>query len=286
MHVQGDVRRVEGLLPRDFVETYEPVDEPIVIAGAVLDWPAVALWSPDYLKKRLGSISLPSKLSSTHQHPNFHARTLAEAFARDTTTLSELVDAVTTGPREERARRLFTGDERFVLRQRDGTVTLDPELSVLYRNVELPSFIARERLYTVWAWLSGPGVRTWLHYDNNGCHNLNAQITGRKQCLLFSPEQIECLYPFAPGGPNPATNCSAIDVEAPDFDRFPLFRDARALVATLEPGDLLFIPAWWSHSFVHLGEFNTNMNFWWLPTMPVDSAVARREAAMAAAGKS
>jgi len=33
--------------------------------------------------------------------------------------------------------------------------------------------------------LSGRGVRTWLHYDNNGCHNLNAQITDE---ILLSAE--------------------------------------------------------------------------------------------------
>jgi lysine-specific demethylase 8 len=283
MKITGSVERVSGLSPRDFVETYEPVDKPVVIAGGAADWLAVARWSPEFLKQTLGSVTLKHKLSSTHQHPNFHETTLAGMFARGTSTLSDLVDAVTTGPREQRCKRLFTGDEQFLVRVRDGQTSIDPDLAPLYRDVELPSYIPRDRLYTVWAWFSGPGVRTWLHYDNNGCHNMNAQITGEKECLLFSPDQIDALYPFAPGGPNPAHNCSAVDVERPDFERYPRFREATALSATIRAGDLLFIPAWWSHTFLHAGEFNSNVNFWWKPERERNNAVSRREAAMKAA---
>lgn len=286
MRVTGDVERVSGLSPRDFVEKFEPLDQPVVVADGAADWIAVARWSPAYLKERLGSVTVRHKVSSTHQHPNFHEPTLAGMFARGTSTLAELIDAVTTGPREERSRRLFTGDEQWLLRRRDGETKLDPELGPLYRDVELPSYIPRERLYTVWAWFSGPGVRTWLHYDNNGCHNLNAQITGKKEALLFSPDELERLYPFSPDGPNPAHNCAAVDVEAPDFDRYPGFRDASAVRARLEAGDLLFIPAWWSHTFRHEGEFNSNVNFWWKPAQERDNAVSRREALMAAGAKS
>jgi hypothetical protein len=281
MKLEGDVERLVGVSPREFVERYEPSDRPFVIAGGALDWPAVAKWSPEYLNALIGAVVVPHKCSASHQHPNFHAKTLPETFARETSSISQLLDHMTTGLREQRARVLFTGDERFLLRRRDGETTVDQELAPLYRDVELPPFVPRERLYTVWAWLSGPGVRTWLHYDNNGCHNLNAQITGEKECLLFSPAQIDRLYPFEPGGPNPAHNCSAVDVEAPDPEKFPAFTGARALRAELTAGDLLFIPAWWSHTFFHRGEFNSNVNFWWKPEHPRDNAVSRREEMLA-----
>lgn len=282
MQVMGEAERLEGLAPRDFVARYEPAGQPFVVAGGALDWPATAKWSPEYLKSLIGQVTVAYKRSASHQHPNFHATTIPEMFARGSGSVAELVERMTTGSREERSRVLFTGDERFLLRRRDGETTLDPELAPLYRDVELPPYVPREHLYTVWAWLSGPGVRTWLHYDNNGCHNLNAQITGKKDCLLFAPSEIDRLYPFSPDGPNPAHNCSAVDVEAPDLTKFPAFAGARALRAELHAGDLLFIPAWWSHTFRHEGDFNTNVNFWWKPEHPPDNAVSRREAMLAA----
>jgi hypothetical protein len=196
-------------------------------------------------------------------------------FARGQGRFSELLAAMTQGPREERARRIFTGDEQFVLQRRSGITTLAPELAPLYADVVPPVLFDLDRLYTVWAWFSGPGVRTWLHYDNNGCHNLNGQILGKKRCWLFAPRELPRVYPFAVGGQNPAHNCAAVDVDAPDLGLHPRFADAEALQAELVPGDLLFIPAWWLHTFSHTGELNSNVNFWWKPEQERDNEVSR-----------
>jgi lysine-specific demethylase 8 len=265
---------------RAFRERYETRDRPVVVRGGARGFPAFERWSLEYLRQTVGKVRAHHKLSVTNKHPDFDQPSLAVAFARGESTLGELFDAVTSGPEEDRAKRLFTGDERFLVRRRDGVTSLDPELAPLWHDVALPSIVPEERLYTVWAWFSGPGVRTWLHYDNNGCHNVNAQITGRKECLLFEPSAVSELYFFEPGGPNPAHNCSAVDVDAPDPRRFPRFCALRPWHATLAAGDLLFIPAWWPHAFSHRGEFNANVNFWWTPDAPRDNAVARRQAGL------
>jgi len=259
---------------------FERGDLPVVIEGALAGWPALARWSPAYLSERVGDVRIRYKRSTTGAHPDFHQPTLAAMFATGEATLRELCAAVTA---DRSGGRLFTGDEKFLARRRDGTTAIDPELAPLYADVALPAVVPPDRLYTVWPWLSGAGVRTWLHYDNNGCHNLNAQITGAKDCVLIDPGQLERLAMFPPGAPNPAVNCSAIDVHAPDLARFPELAGVEAIAAHLEPGDLLFIPAWWLHAFVHTGGFNTNVNFWWKPDAARDNPVARRQAAIEAA---
>jgi lysine-specific demethylase 8 len=272
------IERVGPVDAREFVSRFELPERPVVLAGAAAGWPAVTGWSPEALKAKLGDIEIPYKISVSHRHPDFSEPDLARVFARGRGRLRDLVDAVTSGPRAERARRLFTGDEQFLVRRRNGQTTVDPDLAPLLGDVRVPPYVPEDRLYTVWAWLSGPGVRTWLHYDNNGCHNLNAQITGRKRCVLYPPSDLPALYPFPPGGPNPAHNCSQVDVDAPDLGRFPDFAGASAMEATLEAGDLLFIPAWWFHAFLHLGDFNTNVNFWWKPEHVRPNPVATRQA--------
>lgn len=270
------VERVWNLTPADFEARFEQPELPVVLAGAAAKMAAAERWSPDYLKQKWGALGLDYKLSRSHQHPDFHAPSLGEMFARERGTLGSLIDAVTTGPPEARARRLFTGDERFLLQRRDGQTRVDPELGALLEDVETPEFVPRDQLYTIWAWFSGKGVRTWLHYDNNGCHNLNAQLLGRKRCLLFAPRELEHVHLFDPSE-NPATNCSAIDVEQPDYARYPEFRSAAALEGELEAGDLLFIPVHFLHSFRHLSELNANLNYWWKPELPPDDPIARRE---------
>jgi hypothetical protein len=280
MHVAGEVERSEDVTPEAFAEQYSALDRPVVIAGAVRSWPAFSKWGPAYLRELIGGVRIHYKLSSTHQHPDFHQATLAGMFARGEASFSAFLDAITEGPVAKRAHKLFTGDEQFLLRRRDGQTQVDPALAPLLTDVELPRLIPEAQLYTVWTWFSGPGVRTWLHYDNNGCHNLNAQVTGRKTCLLFSPDQIEALYPFPAGGKNPALNCCAVDVDQPNFAEHPRFANARAQHATLEAGDMLFIPAWWSHTFSHLGTFNSNVNFWWKPETSRTNATASRQHAI------
>jgi lysine-specific demethylase 8 len=235
---------------------------PVVIAGGARSHHA---WTPEFLAGLVGDVAIRYKQSRSHQHPDFHAATLAEMFATGAGTVRELLAAIASGP--ERARRLFTGDEQFLVQVRDGVTTTNRELAPLYADVEMPPQVPRERLYTVWAWFSGAGVRTWLHYDNNGCHNLNAQLAGTKRCWLFEPDRLAELAPFPLGGTNPAHNCSRLDVEAGDFA-------VPHVDATLYAGDLLFIPAWWSHTFEHLGEFNANVNFWWKPEHPLANATA------------
>lgn len=284
MKILGQIERIAPPSPADFSTRFVQRELPVVLAGGAAGWRATATWSAATLAARLQEVPIAYKQSPSHRHPDFHQTDLARTFARGQSTFGELMDAITTGPRAERARRLFTGDEQFLMRRRDGAIAINPDLKPLLDDVEIPRFLPEDRLYTVWAWFSGPGVRTWLHYDNNGCHNLNAQLTGGKRCLLFPPSELERLHLFPPGGPNPAHNCSQIDVDAPDLERFPDFAAAGALEATIEAGDLLFIPAWWLHAFVHLGDFNSNVNFWWKPTEALaPNPVATRQAALDAA---
>jgi Cupin-like domain len=275
MRILGEIERVRRLERGKFEARFASRDVPVVIEGGAADWPAVTRWSAEYLARLVGDTVVRYKQSSTHQHPDFHQSTLGGMFARGQSRFSELFDFMTSGPRETRSHRIFTGDEQFVLQRRDGVTTLAPELAPLYADVNVPALFDPARLYTVWAWFSGAGVRTWLHYDNNGCHNLNGQILGQKQCWLFAPSELSRVYPFAPGGKNPAHNCAAVDVETPDLAAHPRFAEAGAWHAELRAGDLLFIPAWWLHTFSHTGDFNSNVNFWWKPEQERDCDVSR-----------
>jgi hypothetical protein len=204
-------------------------------------------------------------------------------FARGRSSFADFLRRIGTGPDAERARLLFTGDEQFLLRRRDGVTVRSPLLEPLLDDIEFPRFFPEERLYTVWSWFSGRGVRTWLHYDNNACHNLNAQVCGHKLCWLYAPDELARLHPFPLGGPNPAHNCSQIDVEAPQPEFEADFRALQPWRAELQAGDLLFIPAWWFHTFRHAGEFNANVNFWWQPARPSWNPVAARQSLLDAA---
>jgi len=280
-----EVERLEAGKSEGLATRLESGDRPLIIVGGAAHWRAVSSWTPQYLEQRLGTVELDYKVSSSHVHPDFRQTEPKKMFARSRGTFAELLRKLSLGPEAERARFLFTGDEQFLLRRRDGVTVKSPLLGPLLLDVELPPLFSEQQLYTVWSWFSGRGVRTWLHYDNNGCHNLNAQITGHKQCWLYAPDELPRLHPFLLGGPNPAHNCSQIDVERPQPEFAADLSAARAWHAELAAGDLLFIPAWWFHTFTHHGEFNSNVNFWWKPLEPRWNLVAARQALLDAAAR-
>lgn len=108
-------------------------------------------------------------------------------------------------------------------------------------------------------WLGGP-VRTQIHNDRD--HNLACVIAGHRRFLLFPPEQVGNLYIGPIDNPPPL---SLVDPEAPDFERFPRFRDALAAarVAHLAPGDALLMPKYWWHHVTSQAPWNAMVNYWW-----------------------
>jgi len=119
-----------------------------------------------------------------------------------------------------------------------------------------------------------PIVSIWIgnrtvaaaHYDMS--NNIACCVAGRRRFTLFPPEQVANLYP-GPLEPTPGGQVvSLVDGRAPDFARFPRFREAleAAQVAELEPGDVLVYPALWWHQVEALEAFNVLVNYWWNPS--------------------
>lgn len=101
-----------------------------------------------------------------------------------------------------------------------------------------------------------------LHFDYLGVHTQLTQIIGKKDFILYSPDQTPYFYA------DPVRrNHSPINVLEPDFDKYPLFKNAMPIKTTLSPGETLFIPSGWWHTTVihdfnltyaidHVNEFN------------------------------
>lgn len=105
-------------------------------------------------------------------------------------------------------------------------------------------------------WLGPAGTVTPLHCDYDD--NLFAQIWGSKRIILAPPHHDEFLYPREA---NAILFGSPFDPEAPDYERFPLAREATMIECLVEPGDMLYVPAGWYHQVRSLA-FSLSSNRW------------------------
>jgi len=124
----------------------------------------------------------------------------------------------------------------------------------------LPLAEARGGTPRIWV---GNASTISTHFDASD--NIACVAAGRRRFTLFPPDQVHNLYvgPFdhtVAGQPT-----SMVELNAPDFDRYPRFRDALAAaqIAELEPGDALYIPALWWHQVEALSDLNVLVNYWW-----------------------
>jgi len=117
-------------------------------------------------------------------------------------------------------------------------------------------------------WLGPAGTVTPLHADYDD--NLFVQIWGSKRISLAPPHHDAFLYPVEA---NALLFGSPFDPEAPDYERFPLARQAALLELVVEPGDMLYVPAGWYHQVRSLS-FSLSSNRW-SRTLPMALAANR-----------
>lgn len=122
---------------------------------------------------------------------------------------------------------------------------------------------ARAALASIWI-----GTHTRIAAHNDFPHNLACVAAGRRRFTLFPREQFRNLY-LGPVDNTPAGRAiSMVDFQEPDFAVHPRFREAlrHGVVAELEAGDALYIPAMWWHHVEALERFNILLNYWWRET--------------------
>ena len=93
-------------------------------------------------------------------------------------------------------------------------------------------------------WAGTEGACTQAHYDV--ADNAFVQVSGRKEFLLYPPSAATALhlYPDA----HPRARKAQVCIEDPDLSIHPLAADLpNPLRVVLDPGESLFLPAFWMH---------------------------------------
>lgn len=238
-----------------FFEEIAPAQQPIVIRGFAKTWPLVAAAQkkPEDFVAYLKQFYHGKKNQMVVAPPSANKRFYYNEDLTDVNYLSgeERVDLFLGRLLELQGRDVYPA----ISMQNAVTSEILPGLVQENTSELFPEIEPR-------LWVGNEGIVS-AHYD--GSDNVACVVAGRRRFILFPPEQTANLYPgplnFTPAG----APTSLVDLNKPDFARFPLFKTALAEAFSVElgPGDAIFIPMLWWHHIESLEKLNALMNYWW-----------------------
>jgi LPS sulfotransferase NodH len=235
LNALGELRKLEShptitrtthLSSNDFRDHYYAANRPVLFDGRLASWRALSEWTPDYLRRELGDITV-EVMTDRNADPDFEVNA---AKHRTSMRFGDYIDKVQSG--------VVTNDYNLVANngffQRFPTHRLLEDL-----HPTLPFLRPAPPGEQCFFWFGPAGALTPLHHDTSNI--LVAQIVGRKRYRLVPSTQWECVY-------NSRGVFGDVDPESPDYARHPRFRAATVIDVILAPGEVLFVPVgWWHH---------------------------------------
>jgi ribosomal protein L16 Arg81 hydroxylase len=218
--------RISDLHGESFFRWYYAPNRPVVLVDGMKDCPAFYRWSPAYLKKRFGTEVVEVMTERSHdQHYELNCER-----HKTRMPLSRFVDQVQSAAE--------TNDFYMVANNRSLENT---SLGSLLDEIQIFDEILdnSDRRSKVFLWFGPAGTVTPLHQD--AMNVLLTQVVGSKLITLIPSFELPLIY-------NHVGVYSEVDLESPDYSRYPLFQETSRIQVVLEPGQALFIPVgWWHH---------------------------------------
>ena len=215
-----DLERVSNLTKQEFKRKYANPAIPVIITDFAKDWEAATKWNLDFFKNEYGHLKVPIYSSNYSKPGKGYMSSDKEMYLKD------FISEIQKGPTDL---RMFLYN----------IFLHAPALCKDFKKSDLmDNFLDKFPM----TFFGGKGAVTRLHYDIDMSNLFLTQFEGRKRVVLFSPEQTKYMYK------QPFTVKSLIDVNHPDYERFPALKHVVGYDLTLQPGETLFMPSgYWHH---------------------------------------
>lgn len=218
MNLQSIDRR-SGLTRATFKAEYLDPRKPVILTDLMKDWPAREKWSIQYLKQHYGAIKVPV-YSENYSKPGAGYMTPDKEIP-----FREYLEMLESGPCKY---RLFL-------------FNIFKHAPAMCEDYTLPDIMDGFFKEYPFMFFGGEGTHVALHYDIDLSHVFLNQFHGRKRVVLFPPEASRYLYH------HPFTVASYIDVNHPDYDRYPALKKVNGFEGVLQPGETIFMPSGYWH---------------------------------------
>ena len=213
------VEKIANLTNESFAKNYLQPLKPVVFTDLTKNWKGLSKWTIDFFKKEYGHLEVPvttpnySKPGKNYMEPDM------------TMSFKEYLDLMEKGPIPY---RIFLWN----------IFKLAPEL---IQDFSIPTIMDGFINDFPFMFFGGEGSVTAMHYDIDLSHVFLNQLHGRKRVVLFAHDQSINLYQ------HPYTVASYVDINNPDYDRYPALSKVNGFETIIYPGDTLFIPSGYWH---------------------------------------
>ncbi len=230
----SEIPRIKNVSKEDFIKYYYKPQQPIIIEELSRDWPAYKKWDLDYIQSKAGDQIVPlynNEPTKGRQNSVVPAKKMK---------LYDYIEILKTQPTDL---RIFF----FNILQKMPELTEDfsyPEIGLKFFK-KLPVMF-----------FGGKGSKVLAHYDMDLADLVHFHFHGTKNVTLFAPDQARFLYKV----PFTVHNLEVIDMDDPDFVKYPVLQNVRGLHATMKHGDALYIPSgFWHYITYEDGGFSISL---------------------------
>lgn len=216
-----DIPRVKTITKADFLKHYFKPQKPVVIERFTENWPAYTKWNLDYMKAVGGDITIPLYDDRPVQHK--------DGFNQPHTKM-KLGDYIELLKHEPTKYRVFLWNAI-------------KEIPLLQNDFSFPDFGLRLLKGVPMLFFGGRDSYTFMHYDIDLANIFHFHFEGKKEVILFDQEQNDYLYKV----PHSLITREDIDFTNPDFEKWPMLKNANGHKTKLNHGEVLYIPEGYWH---------------------------------------
>ncbi|MGH8498588.1 MAG: cupin-like domain-containing protein [Methylococcales bacterium] len=236
------VDRIAIVSKDEFIATYKKQETPVIIEQLTRTWPARRKWNLDYICEIAGDNIVPLYGGGERANGRRHQHAAIRKMR-----LGDYIDLLKHG---ENQLRIFF----YNILSEAPKLTED----FTYPEIGLKFFTKLPVMF-----FGGKSAKVQMHFDIDLADILLCHFGGKKRVYLFAPEQKKYLYhvPFS------FSALFDIDIEQPDFEKFPALQYLEGFVAELAHGDALYIPPGFWHYIVY-EEIGFSMSLRAFPRQP------------------
>ena len=213
------------------------LNKPLLITDIYEIFPSLANWTPNFLDEKVGDKLVGVNTSETDIFVDYHSP--LEISLSDYSKQINL-----DGP--NLGRRIYLS-----------ALDINKYFPELKSEILFDTLLPQEKLGLQWLWYGPKGNTTGLHYDSSD--NFFMQLYGQKRWIISKPNSIFNLHPRSALSKLPAI--SDFNPLLPDFEKFPKAQKANFYDVTMNPGSILYMPAFWWHQVVSCNTV-ISVNIW------------------------